>query len=297
MDIDCPGCSSTNSEFTSDYVNPQKAFLSAKTLRKCHDCGLVFAYPMPSEGDLEEYYREKFFRAFNSSFTDAFMDFSYQLAQSRLLLILKYISLEGGKRFLDVGAGNAEFGKALKEVAPESIYEAVEPGEECRRKWGNWVQKAYSTLAEAEKGKYSIIVLNQVLEHINRPLNFLKETSEYLVEGGTVFIDVPNRDDLYKKTVEPHLLFWEKKSLENVLMEAGFKVLFCDSVGMSRDQFRMLFFESSLAKKALSPWRWSLLMNKGLARLGIDKRFDTFKKFQAETYGEGRQWVRCLATK
>ena len=297
MAINCPGCFSKNNEFASHYVNPQKAFLSAKTLRKCNDCGLVFAYPMPSEGDLNEYYREEFFNAFNSSFTDDFMDFSYQLAQSRLRLILKYVSFEGGKRFLDIGAGNAEFGKALKEFAPESVYEAVEPSKECRNQWGDWVRKAYTSLDEAQKGKYFLAALNQVLEHINRPVHFLKEVSEYLVKNGILFIDVPNRDDMYKPTVEPHLLFWEKRSLQNVLNKAGFNLLFCETVGMKRAEFRKLFSESSFAKKALSLWRWSLLMNKGLGRLGIDWRLDTFKKFQAETYGDDRLWLRCLATK
>ena len=99
--------------------------------------------------------------------------------------------------------------------------------EELRKGWGDWVGNAYVSMRDAEKGSYSLITLNQVLEHVRRPLPFLQHISEYLAKDGILFMEVPHRDDLYKSWVGPHILFWEKRSLVSVLGKAGMDIVFC----------------------------------------------------------------------
>lgn len=252
---------------------------------------------MPSDDEIAEYYEDGVYYENKVPFSSGFFGFSCQLAQSRLRLILKHLPPQYGQRFLDIGAGNAAFGYALKEMAPEVIYDAVEPSEECRKNWGHWVSNSYSSLSEAPMQSYSVVTLNQVLEHVNRPVQFLKEIAGHLVQDGNVFIDVPHRDDLYKPTVKPHLLFWEKHSLEYAVRSVGFSPVYCESVGMKREQARGFFGQPSLKDKVMNPWRWIAGINMVLTGLGINKKLSTFGQFQADTYSGDRQWLRCLAKK
>ena len=295
MSARCPVCFSENNAFISPYPDVKRTFLTVDSLRRCHECGLVFAWPMPSNGGLDEYYSDGIYHAEHSSLSAGFFDFSYQLAQSRIRLLLKWIDLEQNKRFLDIGAGNGVFGKALKEVMPDSWYEAVEPNADCRKEWGDWVLRSYPSLKETRRQSYSAITLNQVLEHINRPVEFLREITERLVPGGLLFIDVPCRDDLYKPSVQPHLLFWEKHSLEHAVQMAGLELRYCDSVGMKWDQAKRYFSQKTLKQRLLNPWTWVSGINRMLQLFGIKKGFNTFKQFQADSYGGRRNWLRCLA--
>lgn len=297
MSVRCPACRSENNRFISPYPNAKATFLAVDSLRSCHECGLVFAWPVPSVAELDEYYGDGTYHAEYAPFSDGFFDFSYQLAQSRIRLILKWIDLEQSKRFLDIGAGNAAFGKALKEFMPDSLYEAVEPNVDCRKEWGNWVSRSYPSLKETRRQSYAAITLNQVLEHVNRPVEFLREITERLVPGGLLFIDVPHRDDLYKPSVGPHLLFWEKRSLEHAVKEVGLKTLYCATVGMQWDQAKRYFSHKTLVQRVLNPWTWVSRINRILQLFGINKRFNTFKQFQADSYGGKRNWLRCLARK
>jgi SAM-dependent methyltransferase len=297
MPIRCPVCRSKNNKFVSPYPNAKQLFLKVDSLRQCHNCGLVFAWPMPSNGDLDGYYSNGIYHAEHEPFSAEFFDFSYQLAQSRIRLILKWIDPEQDKTFLDIGAGNAAFGKALKEAMPDSWYEAVEPHEGCRKVWGDWVFCSYSSLAETCDHYYSVITLNQVLEHLNRPIQFLSEITKRLIPGGFLFIDVPYRDDLYKPSVEPHLLFWEKRSLEHAVMTVGLETLYCDAVGMQWNQARRYFSHKTLRQRVLSPWTWVVGINRILRLFGIAKGFNTFQRFQSDSYGGKRNWLRCLARK
>lgn len=295
--VQCPACASNHTCEELHDADREVCFQMINSFRRCADCGLVFANPMPSENDLEKYYRKKLSLDANAGNPFDFEEFSYQLAASRIRLILNHIPLGNNQRCLDIGAGNAFFGKALKALAPHIIYDAVEPSDAWRKTWGQWVTKSYTSLAEADKGAYSLITLNQVLEHIRDPHHFLKEVFEYLQDDGLLFVDVPNRDDLYKQWLGPHLLFWEKRSLVNALKKVGMGPVFCESAGMTRTKAKRSLRKSSWAGKAIDPWRWANMVNRGFRVLGVRKRLNTFKKFQSDTYGGNRQWLRYLGKK
>jgi SAM-dependent methyltransferase len=296
MRVNCPICASENIRFLSHYLNEKAYFLGADSIRACQSCGLVFAWPMPPDDELVGYYREGAYYDDKAPYAGDFHDFSYQLAHSRLRLIARHLALDGIPRWLDVGAGNAVLGYALKELQPEATYEAVEPSASCRSGWGEWVSAAFDDLSAAPLESYNVITLNQVLEHVNQPLRFLKGIAKHLVKGGVVYIDVPHRDDLFKPTIEPHLLFWEKGSLSSAVIRAGFETLFCESAGMKRARARR-FFTPVFLDRVLDPWRWVVRMNKVLARTGVERTINTFPQFQADRYGGDRQWLRCLARK
>ena len=250
---------------------------------------------MPLDAQLDKYYRESVYYEDKDPYAGDFYDFSYKLAQSRLRLLDQYVHLDGGKRWLDIGAGNAVLGQALKEMQQDATYDAVEPSL-IRQKWGDWVSSAFDDLSRAPLESYNVITLNQVLEHLNHPLQFLKEIAIHLKKDGLILIDVPYRDDMFKPSIEPHLLFWEKGSLSHAVEQAGLKILFCDSVGMKWGRARQ-YFKPTFINKLIDPWRWIVYINRAMASVGIEKQLRTFARFQADTYGGNRHWLRCIAKK
>jgi len=253
---------------------------------------------MPLDKELAEYYSTRYPQIFHSTFSNDFVQFSFQLAHSRIGLLRQYMPIGRGTKILDVGAGNAVFGEVLTGMVPEVTYDAVEPDSESRKKWGQWITRIYADLDEV-KGThfYSGVVLNEVLEHVNQPLVFLKRIHRCLESGGYIFIDVPNRDDLYKPTVEPHILFWERMSLERALLESGFEVLFSDTVGLVQGKARLFFGRAPLFQRMASRWFWVSLMNRLLRKMGTKKRVNFVGWLGLNHYGENRQWLRCVGRK
>ena len=292
----CPGCSSHNIKFLANYNKKDQAFLGIDSLHQCTHCGLVFAWPMPSDDQLDKFYRQSIYYQDKAPLSKSFYDFSYQLARSRLDLIFRITSWNSKIMWLDVGAGNAVLGQALKDIRPDAVYDAVEPSDLCQQSWGDWVSASYDDLSKVPREAYDVITANQVLEHVGSPVQFLVELSGHLSQGGHLYIDVPHRDDLFKSSLEPHLLFWEKNSLSRAVKRAGLEIIFCESAGMEWARARR-FFSPKLIDRFVDRWAWIARANKILIRLGLEMQFNTFARFQADTYGGERQWLRCLARK
>ena len=84
-------------------------------------------------------------------------------------------------------------GIALKECYDEADYDVVEPYAEVRSKYGNWVNKQFSNISELEIGSYDLVIMNQVLEHVPDPLDFLGSVNRLLKPESYVYIDVPSK--------------------------------------------------------------------------------------------------------
>ena len=224
-------------------------------------------------------------------------NFSLKLSRSRLNLIYSKIKIKVASRVVDIGAGNARLGIALKECYDAADYDVVEPNAEVRNKYGNWVNKQFSNISELKIGNYNLVIMNQVLEHVSDPIVFLSSVSKLLKPEGYVYIDVPYQDYLFKPNAEPHLLFWNKKSVSVLLEKTRLKTIFCDTVGMPHTQARRFFQKKSFKNKICNPWNYMGKVNQMMNKLGLPKAFDTFSQFQTDHYGGERQWLRCIAQK
>lgn len=66
------------------------------------------------------------------------------------------------------------------------------------------------------------VMLDNVLEHLQRPMPLLAEIRRVLVTGGVLVVGVPGRRGF---DCDPdHKVFYDQKSLVNVLTQAGFNV-------------------------------------------------------------------------
>ena len=94
---------------------------------------------------------------------------------------------------------------------------------------------AYSDLTNVE-GKFNIIVLSHVLEHVVNPIDYLKLVNNLLVKNGILYIEVPFLDYQYKGEFFPHLLFFKPQSLQNLCDNVGFRVIDVQSFGKSKEK-------------------------------------------------------------
>jgi 2-polyprenyl-3-methyl-5-hydroxy-6-metoxy-1,4-benzoquinol methylase len=298
----CPLCSNSNNVLLSQYPGE---FLSCNELHSCPNCELIFAFEQPSEKDLNNYYSNDFYsKKITDPFKPSFLELGYRLSLTRLDLIKKNTSvLNQQSRVLDVGAGNASFGRALHSIRDDAIYDAVEVDSDVRARYDSQINTHYKFLTEINRSDYDLISINNVLEHITDPAGFIGLAYKLLKDQGYIFIEVPYRDNIYKSSLEPHILFWTKNSLSFLLETTGFKMIFCDTAGMSLEKAKSYFHFSSQYKKKsffdkiLDPVRYANLLNKIINNLGRPSLFNTFKILEADHYGGERYWLRCIAQK
>jgi len=122
----------------------------------------------------------------------------------RLALIRRYAPLEG-KRVLDVGCGLGTYVKKMRAFSQEVYGVDVDPEK---------VAEASQTLpniqlAPAEKlpfpdGFFDVVLLHEVIEHVEDDRQAIREAHRVIKKGGRVVIFAPNR--LYP--LETHGIFW-----------------------------------------------------------------------------------------
>lgn len=152
---------------------------------------------------------------------------------------IKHFNISGTSIFrnkivADIGCGAGSFLDYVNSVCKKVI--AVEPSSLFRKSLSErgYTVYPYSVDAIADhKGKIDIAVSYSVVEHIEDPLNFLKEIYRLLSPDGKLIISTPNADDLLLDVIpevykpffyrKAHLWYFNRESLKNLLKKAGFK--------------------------------------------------------------------------
>jgi len=292
----CPLCLKSDSNYLSEYIG---VFPCCKELHSCNCCGLTYAAQLPSNSEIEKYYSTGlFYDQEPDPFGLEIVEFSNNLALTRLSLINKETEALSEKcKALDIGAGNASFGIALQLNKNNAIYDVVEPDAKVRESYGSHVNRQFSNISDVEEQNYDLVLLNQVLEHVPDPFEFIQSISKLLKDQGILYIDLPFKDYLFKPSVGSHILFWSPKSLSFLIEKIGFKLIFCDSVGMTHKTAKNYFNNKTIFEKLFDPWLYANKINQTMKKIGFFQPFDAFKQFRADEYGGDRQWMRCIAQK
>jgi 2-polyprenyl-3-methyl-5-hydroxy-6-metoxy-1,4-benzoquinol methylase len=290
----CPSCLSKVVTEKQDYIGKSKVF-QEKKLFECSSCQLVFALPAPTSAELTHYY--------NTYWDGEFATVSpsteqYYLAQSisRIRYIKQYVNIEKNSHVLDVGAGAGTMADALKKEGVECHYNAVEPDNTQRNqlvKKHNFFY-AYREVDEiSNKKKFDFIVLSHVLEHVTDPHNFIEKLISFLNPNGSLFIEVPNQDYKYKNIIEPHLLFFNQKSLLKCIESHG-KIVNIISVGKKIGKIKLSTDHPTKY--------WGITFIKELIKAftrKLDNHYTNkqISKYQMSDYGRNRQWLRAIIRK
>lgn len=212
--------------------------MGSYTIVKCNHCQSAYVWPRPSREEMDAYYQdEKYVHANlqeHLSSDDGYFPTSKDDAIRIITLCKKFVN---GDEFLDIGAGFGEF--SYEATRQGFNVTACEPSPTSREVFYNLngfqadpnvVDSAY---AESRNGRYDVVLLSQVLEHISDPEKVVYNIHTLLKPGGIAAIGVPHfgsllsmiqgQNDMYITPPE-HLNFFSKIGLNALFDRLGFDV-------------------------------------------------------------------------
>jgi len=258
----CPVCSCSFSngdidrvEYPTTYHEQVRGEVPA-IIRFCGRCQVGVAFPMLSDSRQDELYAGgKYWNKAAIAVPSKAYPVPFALAQARWRSIERFLKQSRrikGIRLLDVGAGHGYIGLLASASSNISIgnYTAVEPDPAMRQylqqMWNVWkCKQRLDAIASMDQvtGNYDVVILSNILEHLDNPQSLIKSAVALLSLGGLLFVDVPNQDYLFKKDVFPHLLFFSPSSLEFLLKKEDLDIVLMGVWGRS-------MYKSPLYEKA-----------------------------------------------
>jgi SAM-dependent methyltransferase len=222
--VDCPSCGS--SAHTELFVK------GGYPIVRCDECSLVFSNPQVDESVVLEEYRE-------GGSNDLWVDVltsprQLELDRAKFGEILDELEPHRGEgRLLDVGTsiglflrlaldrgwtgGGTEFGRRALAYAQDELRVPVD-----------------DSPIERLDGEHDVVTVLSVLEHVNRPREFLRHVARLLKPGGATYLIVPNVASLATRVLHEraatfdgrnHLLYFSPATLRDLLAREGFEVV------------------------------------------------------------------------
>jgi len=212
-------CALCNSDDTDKFC--ERAGLKNREAREvcnvlCKRCGLIYNNPMPSVGELKDFYSGGYLQdstRFASGHEGAAVDAVKVKSTPKSERILDFIReyLDSSSRVLDIGCGTGTLLRQIKQDIGCRV-DGVEPDAtmaKLARDHGGidlMENKFIDEFLANNTNNYDLIILRHVLEHLRNPNDTISSLRDILSETGYLFIVVPNAAD-----------FKPSKSLEHSL--------------------------------------------------------------------------------
>jgi len=211
---------------------------------QCENCGLIYQSLKESKAADPEFYRKTYRKIYQVHEEPTEKDLWVQQQRAdHLAGIVNDQMRPFPKRALDIGASaGVLLNKLQQQFGCEVI--GVEPGDAYRayaQKFGIEMMESVDALLESGKGKFDLISMSHVLEHLTDPVNdLIKIKTELLAQDGYLLVEVPNfyAHDSYELA---HLSCFTPHALRKVLKQAGFRVDFLKKHGLPRSEVLNLY--------------------------------------------------------
>lgn len=214
----------------------------------CLECGYKHLQPIPTEKELKEFYEREYFVTTQADYYEQQLRDNQYLSvgfETKLAKIKNHLSKELPLHILDIGCGSGLFLKFFKEHgwACTGIEPSLTGVSNLAKQHGICIYEASFDDVCDEVGRFSVVTLNEVLEHVSDPLALCKKIYEKnLVSGGILQVTVPNEFNPLQMLacqelqmnpywiVKPdHINYFDVNSIQTLLGKAGFKKLEVDT--------------------------------------------------------------------
>lgn len=197
----------------------------------CEDCSGLSQHPVLGQDESRDFYERKQCSREVGFETDSVPPrrVVQKVEESRFkkaqMELLNLFSLMPGRRALEIGCGEGALLALLRSEGLE--VRGIEPlapyAEHARRAFGLSVKTGYFSNGSETEASADLVILDNVLEHLENPGGVLAEVRRVLASGGVVYIAVPAADvpDPENANVA-HLTLWSRTALAVVLRAAGF---------------------------------------------------------------------------
>jgi 2-polyprenyl-3-methyl-5-hydroxy-6-metoxy-1,4-benzoquinol methylase len=271
---------------------------------------------MIKDEEIEDYYSNYWDSGIQSDDLNSQYVFIAQ-AESRIEYLEKNIGSLEGLKILDFGAGHGVLIDIISKKNYKSVvYDAVELDKKVQKILKNkGTKNVYSKLEEINN-RYDLIILSNVLEHFTSPKQLLSDIKKILEKDGVIFLEVPNEDYLHKEILEPHVVIYNKKSMNELLKKMNSDILNLTSIGrpledlITKKNFFVILNNKSkqfLPNIVLNISNYfavtKFMENKtkkyvDVSKLDKKNSIKYYKDFyQLDSYGENRQWIRAIIKK
>jgi 2-polyprenyl-3-methyl-5-hydroxy-6-metoxy-1,4-benzoquinol methylase len=201
-------------------------------LFKCQGCGAVFSLEYPDYKNIEFLY-------LNSDHEGYLAESKNRQATFRRIikLVKGYLGVTNAPiSLLDIGASAGLFLHTVQESEPTWSVSGIEASRQavaaCKSRFG--IDLIHGMLEdmplEVYEGKYDVISMFDIIEHVQEPLKMMQKASALLKVGGILVVTTPNIESWTSKILQSR--WWSYRLMHNVLF--------------SRQSMRHLMSRSSL---------------------------------------------------
>lgn len=184
-------------------------------------CGACYAVERMTDEEQFEFYRSGAYRDKLAKLGDYGEEVKLQERRAEVIGAMAD-PFEIGSH-LDIGCS---MGELLKRVARGKDIKSV--GVDPDPKWTKDVTNLYRSIDEVE-GKFDLITMIEVLEHLNKPQEMLRKIKERMSPGGVLIVEVPNRRAyLVAFNYPQHVVAYDVGALGRLLVKCGFEVIAFD---------------------------------------------------------------------
>ncbi len=245
-------------EGETEFLIPEKNY-SRKYL-KCNICG---HFVSELEFDISLIYSKDYVTSTYGSISgmkkkyDFIMNLPEKFSdnRSRVKRINNQISQAGESKemnLLDFGAGLGVFPALMREYG--WLPYAIEPDERTIKHLKDvGINNVYSSIEDMTSkyhGKFDLISLNKVLEHMDKPNEVILKLLPFLSISGLFYIEVPDAESVYKyddplKREEffiEHVHGFTPTSLSLLMSNAGLSIIKMESIREPSDKYTLLAF-------------------------------------------------------
>ena len=207
-------------------------------LCRCENCDFVFSKKVPGPTELEKYYDTHEPTSYFSPITVA--------RYNELLDQFEPFRRTG--KILDIGAGYGFFLEVAKQRGWE-VY-GTELTEEtvkaCSEKGMNMFKGELPNI-EFEDEMFDVIVMIEVIEHVNNPKTYVEHARRMLRKGGMLYLTTPNFNSLLRYRLKEnynvieypnHLCYFTNRTLKKLFAEHRFTTKSISTTGISLTRLR-----------------------------------------------------------
>lgn len=192
-------------------------------MSRCRACGTLYVAELPGAGDAEDY--DSYYGEENLAVPE--------FINRRLdEIIADFGPYKRTGQLLDVGCGAGTFMQAARRAGWDAVgVEVSAPAAEHNRAEGFEVFNGELEEARYAEGRFDVVVLSEVLEHVEEPRAMLQEVLRIMRPGGLLWATTPNGRGFSARSlglkwsaVSPpeHLHLFSRGAVESLLEEVGF---------------------------------------------------------------------------
>ena len=201
----------------------------------CKNCGLIRMNPYYTEDFLKIFYSKFYSPIYRGNSKCSEENFNERISYGNLIIenIENIIGGISNKKVFEIGCGAGGILQAFK-LKGNDVY-GVDYGKEylefARMKGLNVVEGDFNELEKF--GQCDILILNHLLEHITKPINFLKNIRKLLKEDGYLYIEVPVLEtipntynmDIFTYLQSAHIFNFSNDIFKNIILASGFETI------------------------------------------------------------------------